>query len=79
MDFHAESDLVVFKMKPYVENKETSCPPDSHDEGVEEQLWSLSVTNLPNDVFDDENTKVRRYFITRTMFSLCYRSPFPAV
>lgn len=66
-------------MKPYVENNETSCPPDSHDEGVEEQLWSLSVTNLPNDVFDDENTKVRRYFITNTMFSLCYRSPLPAV
>ena len=50
-------------MKPYVENIETSCPPDNHGEGDEELLWSVSVTNLPNDVFDDENTKVCREFI----------------
>ena len=49
-------------MKPYVETNETSCPPDSkYGEGDEEQFWSVSVTNLPNDVFDDENTKVNRY------------------
>lgn len=58
-------------MKPYVENVETSCPPDRNVEGDEEQMWSLSVTNLPNDVFDDENTKVCRYVISSAMFSLC--------
>ena len=58
-------------MKPYVENAETSCPPDSNGEGDEEQLWSVSVTNLPNDVFDDENTKVCGYIITSAMSSHC--------
>lgn len=49
-------------MKPYVENMDTSCPADSNGEDEEEQSWSVSVTNLPNDVFDDEKTKVCRYF-----------------
>ena len=69
--FHTERDLVVFRMKPYVENIVSSCPPDSHAEDDEEHLWSVSVTNLPNDVFDDENTKVCRDIITSTMFSRC--------
>ena len=55
-------------MKPFVENMETSCPPDS-GEGDEELLWSVSVTNLPNDVFDDENTKVCREFISSALSS----------
>jgi len=58
-------------MKPYVENIETSCPPGNHDEGDEELLWSVSVTNLPNDVFDDESTKVCRELICNALFSRC--------
>ena len=61
-------------MKPYVENTVTSCPPDSHGEDDEELLWSVSVTNLPNDVFDDENTKVCNDIITRSMFTRCESS-----
>lgn len=58
-------------MKPYVENIVTSSPPDSHVEDDEELWWSVSVTNLPNDVFDDENTKVYGDIITSSMFSRC--------
>lgn len=49
-------------MKPYVENIDTSFPTNSNGEEDEEQSWSVSVTNLPNDVFDDEKAKVCRYF-----------------
>ena len=61
-------------MKPYVENTVTSCSPDSHGEDDEELLWSVSVTNLPNDVFDDENTKVCTDIIARSMFTRCENS-----
>ena len=51
-------------MKPYEENMDISCPTaDSNvDKDDEEKSWSVSVTNLPNDVFEDEQTKVCRYF-----------------
>ena len=56
-----DSDLVAFIMKPYVENMEISCPNDVDGAGEEENLsWSLSITNVPNDVYDDENTRVSR-------------------
>lgn len=46
-------------MKPDVE---ISSPIDSNGDEFEEeqQTWSVSVTNLPNDVFEDENAKVCR-------------------
>lgn len=54
--FHTESDLLVFIMKPDVE---ISSPIDGNGNEFEEeqQTWSVSVTNLPNDVFEDENAK----------------------
>ena len=55
--------MVAFIMKPYIENAETSCP-NFIDGGEEENsAWSLSITNVPNDVYDDENTKVSWFFI----------------
>ena len=46
-------------MKPYIENAETSCPNFSDGGEEEENLaWSLSITNVPNDVYDNENNKV---------------------
>lgn len=62
---HTESDFFILKMKPYEENMDISYPTaDSKygDEDDEEKSWSVSVTNLPNDVFEDEQTKVCRYF-----------------
>ena len=44
-------------MKPHVESVEISSPMDITD-GEEQQTWSISVTNLPNDVFEDRETKV---------------------
>lgn len=45
-------------MKPYIENAETSCPNFSDGGEEEENLaWSLSITNVPNDVYDNENNK----------------------
>lgn len=46
-------------MKPYDENMETSCTNFSDGE-QENLLWSLWVTNVPNDVYEDENTKVNQ-------------------
>lgn len=47
-------------MKPHVESVEISSPMDITDDeyGEEQQTWSISVTNLPNDVFEDQETKV---------------------
>ena len=46
-------------MKSYDENTEKS-PTDFGDDEQEKNLsWSLSITNVPNDVYEDENTKVR--------------------
>ncbi|RMX39718.1 hypothetical protein pdam_00008041 [Pocillopora damicornis] len=48
-------------MKPHVESVEISSPMDITDGeyGEEQQTWSISVTNLPNDVFEDQETKRR--------------------
>lgn len=47
-------------MKPHVESVEISSPMDITDGeyGEEQQTWSISVTNLPNDIFEDQETKV---------------------
>lgn len=55
-----QSDFPFFIMKPHVESVEISSPMDITDGeyGEEQQTWSISVTNLPNDVFEDQETKV---------------------
>ena len=47
-------------MKPYVENVEISGGIDvtGGEYNEEQQTWSISVTNLPNDVFEDSDAKV---------------------
>lgn len=46
-------------MKPYVENVEISGGIDvtGGEYNEEQQTWSISVTNLPNDVFEDSDAK----------------------
>ena len=45
-------------MKPFSEQMETSGM-NSSDGEHENLQWSLSITNVPCSVFEDENTKVR--------------------
>ena len=45
-------------MKPFAEQVETSGM-NSTDGEHENLQWSLSITNVPCSVFEDENTKVR--------------------
>ena len=45
-------------MKPFAEQMETSGM-NSSDREHENLQWSLSITNVPCTVFEDENTKVR--------------------
>lgn len=53
---HLERDFSSFIMKPIDEKIETSRT--NHNAGDHENLpWSLSITNIPYSVFDDENTK----------------------
>lgn len=44
-------------MKPHSENGNTSGPNFSDGEEAENMSWSLSITNVPNDVYDDQTTK----------------------
>lgn len=45
-------------MKPYDENM--NCSPTDFGDGEQEEnlSWNLSITNVPNDVYEDENAKV---------------------
>jgi len=44
-------------MKPFVENTDTSCANFSDGDEEGNLPWSLSITNVPNDVYEDEKTK----------------------
>lgn len=48
-------------MKPHSENGNTSGPNFSDVEEAENMSWSLSITNVPNDVYDDQTTKVSSF------------------
>lgn len=48
-------------MKPHIENGNTSGPNFSDGEEAENMSWSLSITNVPNDVYDDQTTKVSSF------------------
>lgn len=45
-------------MKPYDENMNCSLTDFGDGEQEENLSWNLSITNVPNDVYEDENTKV---------------------
>ena len=53
-----KSDSVAFVMKPFDENMDKSLTDFGDGEQEENLSWSLSITNVPNDVYEDENTKV---------------------
>ena len=55
---HTESNFTAFTMKPFVENTDTSCANFSDGDEEGSLPWSLSITNVPNDVYEDEKTKV---------------------
>ena len=72
---HLERDFSSFIMKPIDEKIETSRT--NHNAGDHENLpWSLSITNIPYSVFDDENTKVRIgcRFISGLFEFICFYS-----
>ena len=62
-------------MKPFAEQMETSGM-NSRDGEHENLQWSLSITNVPCSVFEDENTKVRfdqttsKYLL---IYIICFR------
>lgn len=56
-----ENSRTAFKMKPRSENGNTSGPNFSDGEEAENMSWSLSITNVPNDVYDDQTTKVSSF------------------
>lgn len=53
-----KSNSVAFVMKPCDENMDKSLTDFGDGEQEENLSWSLSITNVPNDVYEDEHTKV---------------------
>ena len=57
-------------MKPHIENGNTSGPNFSDGEEAENMSWSLSITNVPNDVYDDQTTKVSSFSLGNSLLKL---------